>query len=99
MVPSEKALRALLHLEDRVGYETVRFTVHGVGGFCIRSLDEAEDSAGTLVDPVPQIIDAELLLCPDILHVSLGDIIGRDPTFDLVHIHEQWHDNSFRERT
>src|SRR5215217_3596467 len=83
---------SLVELVDLVGYEAVRFTMHRAGGFRVRRLDEAEDLARLLVDPVALVVDAVLVLRLDVLLMRLRDICGGDLATERVDVHVQRHD-------
>lgn len=76
---------------DLVSDKAVRLAVHCVGGLGIRRLDEAEDLARQLVDPVAQLVDPVRTLCGKICLVG-GSYIGRRHTsVDVMNVHEKWH--------
>jgi hypothetical protein len=77
--------------EDLISHKTVSLTMHRVRRFGIRSFHQAEDLAGGLVQPMPQIPDAVGLLCLEVGSVRLGDVSGSDPALDCVNIQEQRH--------
>jgi hypothetical protein len=89
---------ALLDLVDLVGDEAVRLAMDAVRGLGVGRLDEAEDPAGLLVDPVALVVDAVLALRLDVLHVRVGHVRGRDPSLDLVHVHEERHSSLLVDR-
>jgi hypothetical protein len=67
----------------------VRFAVHGGRGFGVGSIDEAEDLALALVDPVAQIRHAVSFLGLEVslvrsLHIIEGCAFGQC----LMHVHE-----------
>jgi hypothetical protein len=78
-------------LVDGVGDQPVRLAVHGVGRLGVRRLDEAEDLALALVDPVPQVADVVVGLLLQVGGVRVRDVAERDPTVEVVDVHEQWH--------
>ena len=53
----------------------MRLAVNGMRGFLARCLDEAENLAGLLVDPVALVIDAVNGLLLQILHVRVRDVL------------------------
>src|SRR5215217_7085611 len=83
---------SLVELVDLVGYEAVRFTMHRAGGFRVRRLDEAEDLARLLVDPVALVVDAVFVLRLDVLLMRLRNICGGHLATERVHVHVQRHD-------
>src|SRR5215211_6280007 len=82
-------------LEDLVGYQAVGLTVNRVRGLRIGSLDEAEDLAGLLVDPVALVVHAVLALDGDVGLVRLGDVGRRDAVGHVVNVHVERHRGSF----
>ncbi len=69
----------------------MRLAVHGVGGLGGGRVDEAEDRACALVDPVAQVADAVLRLRLEIGEVCLANVLDGDPAVDAVHVHEERH--------
>jgi hypothetical protein len=53
---------ALGHSVDLVGDQPVGLAVHGGGGLRVRRVDQAEDLALLLLDPLPQAVDVVLRL-------------------------------------
>src|SRR3954453_7232621 len=81
------------HREDLVGHETVRLAVDGVGRLGVGRVDEAEDLALVLADPVTQVLHAVLLLRLQVGGVRGGDVVRGDVAVPhRVYIHEQCHD-------
>src|SRR3954470_24339123 len=76
---------------DLIGDEPVGVAVHGVRGLGGRGVDEAEDLAGALVDPVAKVLDVVVALGGQIGLVGLGDVVDADPAFHVVDVHEQCH--------
>jgi hypothetical protein len=71
--------------------ESVRFAVHGRRGGCGRGLDEAEDLALALVDPVPQVLHVVGVLRLQVSQVRLRDVLDLHPTVEMVHVHVERH--------
>jgi hypothetical protein len=67
-----------LHLLDRVRDEAVRLAVNRVRSVRVGSVDQAEDLAVRLVDPVPQVPNVEFGLRLQVSGVRLGDVVDRD---------------------
>lgn len=65
--------------------------MNGVGGRRVWRIDQAEDLACLLVDPVFQVLDAVRILRVQICLVGAGDVFRRDASVDVVDIHVQWH--------
>ncbi|PYI44860.1 MAG: hypothetical protein DMC57_01130 [Verrucomicrobia bacterium] len=61
------------------------------GGFSSRCLAEAKNFAGTLIHPVPVIMNAVFPLDGDIVGVRLGHFFGGNPSLNLVNVHVCWH--------
>src|SRR5256714_8660374 len=80
-----------LDLEDLVGHQPVRLAVHGRGRFRRGRVDEAEDPALLLVDPVPQVADVVFPLLLQVGLVCLGDVVHLDAVGDVVYVHVQGH--------
>src|SRR3954469_603806 len=70
------ALCPLGDLEEVLGDEAVGLAVDRDRGLTVGRLDEAEDLAGGLVDPVVLVVDAELRTDPDVGLVGWDDIAG-----------------------
>ena len=62
--------------KDRVGDEAVCLAVYGDRGVGVRSLDQAEDPAVLLVNPVLPVVHAIPALCFEVGTMSSGDLIG-----------------------
>jgi hypothetical protein len=77
--PDEGASGALLDLVERVGLEPVRFSMHPSGGLPVGRVDEAEDLAVLLVNPVVLVIDSVLALHADVGFVCPRDVARLDP--------------------
>src|SRR5207342_825560 len=58
--------------------EAMGLTVHADRGLAVGGVDEAEDLAGRLVDPVMAVVDAVLPLHADVRGVGTGDVLGLD---------------------
>jgi hypothetical protein len=69
----------------------VRLAVHGRGGFRGRRLDQAEDLALRLGDPVAQVRHVVVALLLQVGLVRLGDVVGGNAAVDRVDIHEERH--------
>jgi len=69
---------AFLDAVDGVRHQSVRLAVHGVGGLGVGCLDEAEDLALALVDPVAQVVDPVRVLGGEVGLVGLGHVLHRD---------------------
>jgi hypothetical protein len=54
-------------------------------------LDQAEDLAGSLVEPVLQVVDTVLVLALQILAVGVRDTVGGQTVDLVVDIQIQWH--------
>src|SRR5450756_281505 len=59
---------ALLNLEERVRLETMSLAVDPRRTLLVRRIDEAEDFAGRLVDPVVLVVDPVLALNLSLIH-------------------------------
>jgi hypothetical protein len=70
---------ALHHRVDGVRNESMGLAMHAVRGFRIGRVDQAEDPAGRLVDPVAEIANAVPILGLEIREVRLGDVARLDP--------------------
>src|SRR5262249_50787324 len=88
---TRNCLHSFLHLNHVIGDKAVRFAVDGDRGFSAGGLDQAEDLAGLLVEPVAHILDAMLFLDLQVGLMRLGDSLGRQPVDMVVNIHEQRH--------
>ena len=62
--------------KDRVGDEAVRLAVHGDRGVGVRSLDQAEDPAVLLVNPVLPVVHAVPALGVEVGTMGSGDLLG-----------------------
>ena len=62
--------------KDRVGDEAVRLAVYGDRGVGVRRLDQAEDPAVLLVNPVLPVIHAVPALCFKVGTMGSGDLLG-----------------------
>jgi hypothetical protein len=62
----------------------MRLAVDPDRGFRVGCVDEAEDLAGALVDPVAQVVDAMAILGLEIGEVGLGHIACLDSAIDDV---------------
>src|SRR5215213_2477873 len=62
-----------------------------IRGLRVRRIDEAEDLALPLVDPVAEVADSVLLLGLQVELVGVGDVAGFHTAIDCVAIHEQGH--------
>src|SRR5438552_15443527 len=60
------------------------------GGLPVGRVDEAEDLAVVLIDPVALVVHAVLALDPDVGFVCRGDIGGFHPG-DVVNVHVRGH--------
>src|SRR5215469_7630194 len=76
---------------DLVGDEPVCFAVHGSRGVGVWGIDQAEDLAVLLVDPVPQVVNAVGVLGLQVGGMCLGHVIDGDRPADGVRVHEQCH--------
>src|SRR6185295_6215040 len=88
--PVAGALAALLDLVERVRLEPVRLAVDARRGLAVGRIDETEDLAVLLVDPVLLVVDAVVALDLDVGLVGARDGLGRD-TGDVVHVHVRRH--------
>ena len=68
-----------LDLGYLVGHKTMRFAVHCLGSFLVRRFGKAEDFVGLLVESVPVVLDAVLLLDLFVLSVGVCDRFGGQP--------------------
>jgi hypothetical protein len=91
MLRSSSRLRAFLHLIDLVGDQTVGFAVNCVGSLGVRSVNQAEDLARLLVNPIPFVAHTVLILSLNICLVSLSYIRSCNSTLHVVYVHEPWH--------
>src|SRR5687767_1906989 len=91
---TDAALLALLHLVDLFRHEAVRFAVDPMSRLRVRRLDEAEDLARLLVDPIAAVVDPVLTLDLEVLLMGLRHVVGGDPVADVVNVHEQRHVSS-----
>src|SRR5215472_7242823 len=82
---------------DLVGDEPMGFAVHGRCGVGVGSVDQAEDLAVLLVDPVAQVVNAVCILGLHVGGVCLCHVVDGDRAADGVRIHEQCHGLSFPE--
>src|SRR5439155_13805960 len=80
----------LLDLVERVGLKAVRLPMDARGRLPIGRVDEAEDLAVALIDPVALVVHAVLALDPDVGFVCRGDIGGFHPG-DVVNVHVRRH--------
>jgi hypothetical protein len=62
-----------VHLVNLVGDEPMGLAMYSLGGLFIRSLNQAEDRAAALVEPVLLIVDAVLILGRQVPLVCLRD--------------------------
>src|SRR5690242_12613202 len=62
--------------KDRVGDEAVRLAVHGDRGVGVRRLDQAEDPAVLLVNPVLPVVHAVPALRLEVGPMGSGDLLG-----------------------
>src|SRR5690242_9349243 len=74
--------------KDRVGDQAVRLAVYGDRGVGVRSLDEAENPAVLLVNPVLPVIHAVPALCFEVSTMGSGDLLGRDRAVHGVDVHK-----------
>src|SRR4029079_2951023 len=86
-----ESLLSLLNFVDLVGNEAMRVAVNRVRGFLARRIDEAENLAGLLVDPVAEIADAVPGLLLEILQVRVRNVLCRDASFHVVHVQVERH--------
>src|SRR5215470_1014538 len=82
---------AFLHLDDLVGHRPVGLAVHRGRCFLAGGVDQAEDLAGTLVVPVPDIVDAILTLYLEIFLVCTGCHLGGQSVYLVVHVEIERH--------
>lgn len=73
-----------------VGNESVGFTVDGVGCLRVRCLDQAEDFARLLVNPILQVVDSVGFLRGEICRMSPGNVASRNASFDGMDIQVEW---------
>src|SRR5262245_27902672 len=85
-----RRLRALRHLEQRVRQQAMGLAMDGDRGIPVGGLDEAEDLAGSLVDPVVLVVDAVLVLNLDVGFVRTDDV-GRLHAGQVMDIDEGRH--------
>src|SRR5690242_9445995 len=62
--------------KDRVGDKAVRLAVHGDRGVGVRRLDQAEDPAVLLVNPVLPVVHAVPALRLEVGPMGSGDLLG-----------------------
>src|SRR3954452_9594586 len=74
--------------EDRVGEQSVGLAVYRDRSLGVRCLDQAEDPAVGLVDPVRLVVDAVPPLGLQVGLVGLGDAGGLDRARHGVDVHE-----------
>src|SRR6185503_4296875 len=87
-------LRPLFNLNYLIGNQAMGFAMDRICSLFIWRFDQAKDLAALLVKPVAQVLDAVLLLCPQVGFMGLGNRI-RGQSFDMsVRIHIQWHEIS-----
>jgi len=60
---------------DLIRDKAVSFAVDGIGGFRVRSFDQAEEHCGLFVHPVAQTVHAVRRLSREIRLVCSGDIV------------------------
>src|SRR5260370_5041400 len=84
-------LDSLPHLDQLIRHQPVGFTMHRVGGFLVRSLDQTEGFAGSLIEPVLVIRDSVLLLNLHILFVRTLDRLSSQAIDLVMNIHIQRH--------
>src|SRR3954447_17480023 len=78
---------------DLVGDETVGLAVDRVGRLRVRGVDQAEDLALVLVDPVAEVLHVVRALRLRVGGVGSRHVVGGDvASLDVVDIHEQRHD-------
>src|SRR3954451_10649468 len=78
-------------LVDLVSDEAVGLAVHGVGGVRVRRIDQAEDLAVGLVDPVALVVDTVVALDRQVGLVRLRDVAGVDRAVHVVNVHVERH--------
>src|SRR6476660_2770924 len=76
---------------DRVGDQSVRSAVHGLGSLFVGGVHETEDLAVALIDPVAQVVHAVRVLGGEICGVCLGYVVQRNGGLEVMHVHEQSH--------
>src|SRR5262249_21366573 len=79
------------HLNDFVGHRPVGLAMHRGRRFLAGGVDQAEDLAGTLVIPVPDIVDAILTLYLEIFLVCTGCHLGGQSVYLVVHVEIERH--------
>src|SRR5215471_14199576 len=67
------------------------FAMHGCCGVGVWGVDQAEDLAMVLVDPVAQVVDAVCILGLQVGGVCLRHVVDGDRALDRVRVHEQCH--------
>jgi hypothetical protein len=72
-------LRSLPDLLEPVGQQAVGFPVDGDGRRLVGGLDQAEDLAGRLVEPVVPVVDAVFVLDLEVPGVRGRDGLGGQP--------------------
>jgi hypothetical protein len=76
---------------DLAGYQAMSLPVNLGGSVRRGGFYQAEDPAGLLVDPVPQVADVVIALRFQVGKMCLGDVVHRHAAGDLVDIHEERH--------
>src|SRR3990170_1753655 len=87
----QSTLRALGNLVDLIGHKTMRFTMYGRRSLGVRSVNETEDLAHSLIDPIVLVVHPILGLGLEISLMRSRDIGCRYSTFHRMYIHIRRH--------
>jgi hypothetical protein len=79
------------HLDDVVGYKTVRLSMDSFHGFTVGTLGETERGSIIVIEPIRDVADSVVLLNRKIEFVGRGDLGRCHPRY-VVAIKEQGHD-------
>src|SRR5260370_31312860 len=83
-----------LYLNNFLGDKAVGLAVNVVRCLRIRGLNETENLAATVVNPILEVINPVILLHCEIGLVRLRDLFRGDPAAKLVNGHVCWHTDS-----
>src|SRR5512133_2978879 len=85
-------LRPFDDLVDLVGLEAVCFSVDAGRGLGVGGLDEAEDLAVSLADPVALVALSMVSLNGDVLRVGIANGVAGNPPVHVVYVHVERHE-------